>query len=230
MAYAFVQQAHGSSLTSASSLSTSALGAALTGGNLCVVWVVYFTTQTTCTLSGAGGQTWTAETPFGDAANGVVHAFYAQNISGGSSAALTATFGTAVDFAAIYIAEHSGLATSGARLAFTGSIDVSGSTATDATTTANLGTLATQPAAIIGLANNSNGDSTPSAGTGFTSRAAVFDYGGGTATARPEDKRVTATTSIPLTWTALSAQNHAVGGWAFAEAAGGAALMGQACL
>ncbi len=229
MPHAFVQQKHNSSLSSVSSLGTGALSQALAGANLAEAWVIYFGPQRAVTLSGAGGQTWNAETPYGDADSGFVHPFYAENINGGSSAELVATFrdlatNTAlqvVDFPAIYIAEHSGLATSSARLAFVGQIDSTGSTATDATATAGLGTLATQPAVVVGLANNAGGDTTPAAGTGFTARPAVFDYGGGTPTGRPQYQRVTSTASIPLTWTAGSAQNHAVGGWAFAEAAGG---------
>jgi hypothetical protein len=153
----------------------------------------------------------------------MLHSFYAMNIGGGTTTQLTATFGANVDYPSIYVAEYSGFKTSAARLAFASNYQAAPGTSTDAVTSGLLGTLAAQPAGIVGFTLNINNDTTPSAGTGFTALTPVISYGL-TVGGRPQHKRVTATTSVAATWTAGSNQTHHTHAWAFEEASSGSSI------
>lgn len=225
MAYAFVQQVEAdNSGTSQSSVATGSFGSSLTAGNtlVCCV-VVYGTNSVDITLSGAGSPTWVAETVIGAAGTTLLYCFYALNIPGGTTTGVTATLdglGDNPDYPAIYVAEYSGFKTSGARLAFVGQRQTAPGTGTDAVSSGLLGTLSEQPAGIVAFTVNEAADTTPAAGTSFTSLTAAWDYGS-TLSARPEHLRVTATTSVAGTFTAGSNQPHMTAAWAFSEAAGG---------
>jgi hypothetical protein len=224
MAYAFVQQAEeDSNSTILTALATPAFGSSLTAGNLmvCHVWYGGWASARTVTLSGGGSPTWTQESVV-SAGNNYLHSFYAENVPGGVTTAVTATFSTAVDFPAIYVAEYSGFKTSSARLAFAGQSQATPGTGTDAVTSGLLGTLSEQPAGIVAFTFNESTSATPSAGTSFTALTAVHDYGGATPGALAEHRRVTATTSVAGTFTTTAGSAvHKTAAWAFSETAGG---------
>lgn len=232
MAYAFVQLKEFSEnrgTASAASVATGAFGASLTAGNLLIATVAYLADPDggarTVTLSGAGSPTWNEETALNDGAGNYVHYFYAMNIGGGTTAQLSAAFagnGDSVRYPAIACAEYSGFKTSGARLAFAAQTQATPTTSTDATTSGLLGTLAAQPAGIVGFSFNTAGVATPAVGTSFSSGGTGWTYEGATtACLRLEDRRVTATTSVGVTFTAGNNSEHQTGGWAFEEATGG---------
>jgi hypothetical protein len=204
MPYAFVQQVEDDSgSTVLSAFPTPAFGASLTAGNLmvCHVWYGGWATARTVTLAGGGSPTWVEESVL-SAGTEHLHSFYALNVPGGVTTAITATFSTTVDFPAIYAAEYSGFKTSSARLAFAAQHQATPGTGTDGVTSGLLGTL-----------------SEPAAGTSFTALTAVHDYGGATLGSRPEHRRVTATTSVAGTFTTTAGSAaHKTAAWAFAEA------------
>ena len=227
MAYAFVQQNPEASTNASgqSSIVSGAFGASLTAGNLlvCHVWYTGAASPLTVTLSGGSSPTWNAETVVNNG-NEHLHSWYAMNIPGGVTTQVTATFsGGTADFPFIYVAEYSGFATTGARLAFAAQHQASPGTGTDGVTSGLLGTLASQPAGIIALTFNENSDGTPTAGTSFTSLTAVGTYAGTvSASARPEHRRVTSTASVAGTFTtAVGTSPHKTAAWAFAESGGG---------
>jgi hypothetical protein len=226
MASTFVQQKEFSenrSGASAAAFSTGAFSAALTGSNLLVCAVSFFGGNAReIVLSGGGSPTWVEDTGIlGGANNAFLRVFYAENIPGGTTAQITATPNGALEFPSIAVAEFSGFATTGARLAGVGQHQGTPTTATDAVTSGLLGTLASQPAGIVAFTVNEESDATPSAGTNFTGASAVWTYqGAATACARFEHRRVTATTSVAGTFTS-SNQPHKTWAWAFKEVGGG---------
>lgn len=223
MAYAHVQKAKGdNSGGSQSSIATAAFGANLTAGNALAGMVVgYGTDPGVITLSGAGGQTWTKKTQFGDASNGFATLFYALNIAGGVTTALTATFTNAVNFPAIVVVELSGIALSAAEAGYTAQIDTTQSTTTDATTSGATGTLTGQPCAVLGFGLTANTVSL-AAGSAFASgdRGTWGEYGGSVG-GRAEDRRVTATTAVEGLFTLGTNDNVACAVLALLEATAG---------
>jgi len=228
--YAFVQQVEADNAAASggnevTSIVSPVFGSNRTAGNLlvCHVWITGQGSPPSCTLSGGGSPTWVQEAVVSAGNNAHLYSFYAMNIPGGVNTAFTATFGAGVNFPSIYVAEYSGFKTTGARLAFTGQGQAMPGTTADLVTSGLLGTLAQQPAGIIGFTLNENSDGNPAAGTGFTGQALVWDYGGGAGSmsGRPEHKRVTATTSVAATFTAASGSTgpFKTAAWAFAEAA-----------
>lgn len=229
MAYGFTQMVENDVNDSASAtVATPAFGISLTAGALLVacVWYTGHPTARTVALSGAGSPTWNEETTV-SSGNEHLHAFYAMNIGGGVTTALTATFtgagGNNAAFPAIICAEFSGFKTSAARLAFVGQHQASPGTGTDGVTSGLLGTLSEQPAGIISFSFNESSDATPAAGTSFTGLTASHDYGGTVSpSSRMEHRRVTATTSVAGTFTTTAGTSpHKTVAWAFSEAAGG---------
>jgi hypothetical protein len=230
MAYSFVQAKEADSVgTSDTTIGSGALSGSATAGNMLVAFVWWEEGQTgtvTCSLAGGGGGTpsWQAEsvvstTVVGDTTRNL-QAFYALNITGGSTAECVATFSQSVLYPAIYIAEYSGFKTSAARLAFAGQNQATPGTGSNGVTSGLLGTLSAQPAGIVAFTFEESASNTPSAGTDFTARASGWDYGA-TAGARLEDRRVTATTSVAGTFTAGADTQHKTVAWAFEEATGG---------
>jgi hypothetical protein len=228
MAYAHVQSVEAdNSGASVGSVDSPAFSPALTAGNLMVCYVWYLHTNdptlpTTATLSGGGSPTWVQEAVTSNAQTHL-HAFYALNVPGGTTTAVTATFGENISYPAIWVAEYSGFTTSSARLAFLGANFAAPTAGANDVTSGLLGTLSDQPAGIIGFSQNENSDGAPTAGTSplaFTSRGTGWDYGA-TAGARLEDARVTATTSVAATFGRGGTLQHKVVGFAFKETAGG---------
>jgi hypothetical protein len=219
MPYAFVRTAVVEA-DGGSTQTTAAFGANMTAGNLIVVWVkfnTYSTDPSGMTLTADGGRTWNAETPISLGGGRTLYCFYAYNISGGSTTGVTATTDDAkVGDWNIVAAEYSGIKSSGnPRLAFAGQLSYPG-TGTDACSSGLLGTLSTQPALLVGVAQASSGTFGCAAGTGFTDRGVLWT----TRQGRHEDKRLTATTSVAATFTLSPDNPYGVAAWAFEEGSG----------
>jgi hypothetical protein len=177
----------------------------------CLLAFLYYSgspggTVTMSDTSGANGAGWIER-------NGIDNNSFAGNIrmftldsAAATNSTITATLQNTVGDPGILIVELSGL-TGTPYLAGFVAAQTSPGTGTDAITSGNTATLGGQPAAVIGLAMDTGvgGDqsgSTPAAGTGYTSLPGVFDKNGIKAlSARPEHKRVTATTAVAATAT-----------------------------
>lgn len=211
MAFAFVQQkSQSSGSTGQFAVVTGSFGASVTAGNL-IWWVVNYSAASAQTITWSDTQslTFTEIGNFHNGSNYGVRWGYCKNITGGAET-ITATFGGSVDFPAIYVAEYSGFDTTAP---FTTGETASNEqtnpgTGAGAVTSGNSPSLAAQPAGVIGFSFNANGTVLPSAANG-TSRTQVWNFAnngdsGGTLTARPEDRRVTATTAVASTFTIAS--------------------------
>lgn len=205
MPYAFVQQKDNSDGTGASHLTygTGNLGTNPTPGNL-LWWVVNYAAASlqTVALTDTALNTFVQIGSHYDAGFGQGwHWGYAKNIAGSVVDAVLATFGALVTFPAIYVAEYSGLDptapyTSGETAS---NPQLGPGTGTDAVTSTNTPALAAQPAALIGFAYNNSGNVT-NAGTGFSGRPLVWNFGFSNSSL-PEDKRLTVTTAVAATAT-----------------------------
>jgi len=217
MAYAFVQQ---NAADAAATATTITVTLTPTAGNLLVFAVAGDSLDTTSiALSDNLG----SHNTFTQIATDLVSVadqrcawYFAENCKGGATT-FTATFSATTRFRAIYVAEYSGIATSGSFLNGARAEQTVPLTTTDAVTSGNANATS-QPALVWGFGINVNGGTTPTAGTGFTSRTGVWSTA--TCLGRPEDKRVTATGNVAATFTATTGTDpHASGVGIFAEAA-----------
>lgn len=206
MSYAFVQQKDNSDATGTpmTTFSAGAFGANPTAANL-LRYVVNYNAAAlkTCAITDTLLNGFTEIGSHFDAGlSQAWHWGYAKNITGGSADTVLATFGAAVQFPAIYVAEYSGFDTSApfttGETAF--QLQLGPGTATDAVSSGNTPTLSAQPAALVGFTYNNSSALDTNAGTGFTPRAMVWTFGS-SATSRPEDKRLTALTAVAATAT-----------------------------
>lgn len=95
-------------------------------------------------------------------------------------------------------------------------------TGTDAVTSTNLPVLTAQPALIIAITTNSEGDTTATAGTGFTSQGVRTNFSGAIPDAsRIESKTVTSTSATAATFTAAVNSRHLTTAAAFTETGAG---------
>ena len=143
--------------------------------------------------------------------------YFAENCKGGATT-FTATFSNAATrFRTIYVAEYSGIATSGSFLNGARQEQATPGTGTDAVSS-GVANATSQPALVWGFSIDIFTNATPTAGTGFTSRAGVWSTN--TCLGRPEDKRVTATGNVAATFTTTAGtDSHGTGVGIFAEAA-----------
>jgi len=126
--------------------------------------------------------------------------YFAANCKGGATT-FTATFSASTRFRGIYVAEYSGVATSSPFVNGTRAENDSPGTGTDAVSSGNANATS-QPALVWGFCIDTSGNTTPTAGTGFTSRTGVWSTAD--SLGRPEDKRVTATGNVAATFTATT--------------------------
>jgi len=204
MAYSVIQQAEGSSTSSGiSTIATAAFGSAVTAGNQIVVFVATGAASSkTITVSRGSDTVTAAGTVFYNAAQSYeIQAFVIGSAAAGTTA-VTANFSGAINDPSILAIECSGLTNTVAGSKY--AEQDSPGTGADGVTSGNTGTLTTQPCAVFGLGYDITqvAAAPPTAGTGFTSLTACWAFGGGVAWARPEHKRVTATTALPSTFTA----------------------------
>lgn len=198
MAYAFVNQ--GETSTGAVSSTTVAVTYAPVLGNLLVFAVTWGTAAGTASIAdgGAGNTITQFAAPLADGtANQSTHYFYALNCKAGSTT-FTATVPNS-QFRCIYVGEYSG--TTGAPLNTAQQQQRLPTNGADVVTSGNANATA-QPALVWGFANDYNAAAATAAGTGFTGRTLVWNYGGATSASRPEDKRVTVTGNVAATFTA----------------------------
>lgn len=142
--------------------------------------------------------------------------WFAANCKGGATT-FTATFSATTRFRTIYVAEYSGIATTSPFLNGARAENANPGTGTDAVSSGNANATS-QPALVWGFSLDINGGTTPTAGTGFTSRTGVWSTA--TCLGRPEDKRVTATGNVAATFTATTGTDpHGTGVGIFLEAA-----------
>lgn len=142
--------------------------------------------------------------------------WFAENCKGGATT-FTATFSATTRFRTIYVSEYSGIATTASFLNGARAEQIAPLTTTDAVTSGNANATS-QPALVWGFSLDVNGTTTPTAGTGFTSRTGVWSSA--TCLGRPEDKRVTATGNVAATFTATTGTDpHGTGVGIFLEAA-----------
>lgn len=216
MAYAFIQQ---NSNDNAATATTITVTLTPTAGNL-LVFALAGDSQDTTSIAlsdnlGTHNTFTQIATDIVSVANQRISWWYAENCKSGATT-FTATFSATTRFRAIYVAEYSGIATSGSFLNGARAEQAAPLTLADAVTSGNANATS-QPALVWGLGINVNGGTTPTAGTGFTSRAGVWSTA--TCLGRPEDKRVTATGNVAATLTATTGTDpHATGVGIFAEA------------
>jgi len=204
MTYAVIQQTEGSSTSSGiSTISTAAFGSSVTAGHQIVVFVATGAASSKTITVTRGSDTVTpAGTVLYNAAQGYeIQAFVIGSAAAGTTA-VTANFSGAINDPSILAIECSGLSGTVAGNKYVE--QDSPGTGADGVTSGNTGTLTTQPCGFFGIGYDITqvAASSPTAGTGFTSLTACWAFGGGVAWARPEHKRVTATTALPATFTA----------------------------
>lgn len=194
MAYAFVQQQEISVASQTSPLTLPSI--TTTAGNALLV-VVFGTSNMVVTVAD-GVNTYAQASTTGaiQTGNFALQLFYAQNISAGATVAVATVSLGALDGA--YVAEYSGLATSGLLVNSIGNFQAGpGTTPTLNSVTSGSVTNAVS-AMLFGftLPTNSGVTSQPTAGTSptaFTGRTAVWGtFNGGTAVGIPEDAAISA--------------------------------------
>lgn len=191
-AYAFVQQQQVSVATQTTPLTLPSI--TTTAGNALVVTVLA-TSGATVSLSG-NGNTYTQAPTTGALDSGsslALMIFYAQNINAGATVVVTSASPGSLH--AVYVAEYSGLATSGLLVSSVGNFQAGpGSTANSVTSTSITNSVS---AMLFGFTFPDNGTITvlPTAGTSptaFTGRVGVWATLNGNATAPgiPEDAAI----------------------------------------
>lgn len=136
-----------------------------------------------------------------DASNGQNLAVFVCKSAAAGTFTLTVTFASSVSYRGIMYARYSGL-DNAATPVMVSNLVVNAGTGTDAISTGNV-TPAAQPAMVFAFAvEDSGGGSALTAGTGYTDRGAMSNWNSYVGYSRYEDKRVTATTPTPGTFTA----------------------------
>lgn len=205
MAYAFVNQG---STYSAGAAASRTVVYSPTAGNLIVVGVSADSLDTssfTVDDSGKGNTFNQISTSITSGNSQINAAYYVENCLGGSTTfrvRYAPTPGTSTArFGGLYVAEYSGIATSGSFL--------NGARAENNNPGAGAGAISSgvanatsQPALVWGFCVDCSGTSNPTAdtGAGFTGHTAVWLVGD--LTALGEDRRVTATGNVAATFTA----------------------------
>lgn len=215
-------------VSSTASSSTVAETATFTAASRLLVAIVC-ATSTTVSLASSRGETFTNVLQISQAGDS---RFYNYLISDagmvGGSTVLTNTFGAATTARGIFsveIGDSSGYDTGSKASNNQGTPG----TGTDAVTSTNMPALSAQPALIVGITANTEGDTPASAGTGFTNGGSRINYAGAIPDMfRVESKRVTVTSAAAATFTAAVNSRHLSIAIAFLEngAAGGGATRG----
>ena len=150
MAFAFVQQAENSAAASGTSLAAPAV--TYTSGNLLVVWT-YWDGGDGGTFGVADGGSNTYTLIANKVSGGRWAVYYVENCTGGSLQP-TMSWSAAVTNRAIYVAEYSGIATSGALISGAYDVDIAvTASGTDILISDNIN-VTTQPALMVGVARS----------------------------------------------------------------------------
>jgi hypothetical protein len=204
MAYAYSQGALNSSATTVSTLSTSAAITPLL--NTFLVIAVVAGSADTLSIGDAGaGNTYT---PFGAALNDGTHGLYTWYCQAAAHVATTFTVTGSANILGIYVANYTGIATSGAFINTVSQAQSAPGTGTDAITSTAVN-VALVPAMLWGFAFDSSllGHFSANSGTSFTGSHSVgwaTMNGGSNNPALAEDRRITATSSLAATFTAVN--------------------------
>lgn len=148
--------------------------------------------------------------------------FFLPNAAAGSCT-VRCTFGSAVDYPAIYVVPVSGIVTSLPNDMSAFQAQATPTTGTDAVSSGATATLSSQPQLVFGFSLETANNTGPAVGTGNTNIGVGWTFGGGTNACRAQHRRVTATTAVAATFTAVSNSNHMTGVATFIEAGGGGA-------
>lgn len=206
MTIGVVQFNGGSSLTSGAT--TISVTATFTADNYAHLVVHCLQGFDVSSITSVPSQVWTALENISDAGMGVRITHFVSDALVGGSTTITANYsGGSATFRAIAVKEIGGSAQ--------GYDDVAGAHAgqfqnapglgSDLVTTGNTPTLSTQPALISGWSIGQAGtsDVAPSEGTGFTNNGVSWNFGSPSIYLIGESKRVTATTGLAATFTAV---------------------------
>jgi hypothetical protein len=227
MAFAFVQQAENSAAASGTSLAAPAV--TYTSGNLLVVWT-YWDGGDGGTFGVADGGSNAYTLIANKVSGGRWAVYYVENCTGGSLQP-TMSWSAAVTNRAIYVAEYSGIATSGALISGAYDVEIAvAASGTDILISDNIN-VTTQPALMVGVARSESQEVVDVAtGTGCTSRGTGWDFGS-TDGARLQDKRITATGNATMAWTGVYGSQYKVGAVVtFAEATAGGSIVQRSML
>lgn len=177
----------------------------LTSNSTLTVHVVYATAdQRTVTVTDTRGHTYNriVGSAYHDGSTGM-ETFTVIGATAGADTVTAAISGAASAFVLGYMREDPNADAATLLGATTVNLQVSPAVTTDTVTSGNFN-FTSQPGWSYGFSFDANGLAAPAAGTGYTSRTAVWDLGGG-AVGRPEDKRLTATGNNAATWTSQNA-------------------------
>lgn len=211
MAYSVIQSPAENSVdnTNLSSIVNAVFGSSVTAANALLVFVGYgaASARTVALTRGSDVFTQCGTGIYNGGFSFGLRAFVCDNAGAGTTAVSCAFSGGGgtVDSPAIAAIELSGIALT-PNAATPGSAEQdSPGTGANALTSGNTGALSAQPAAVFGICWDFLGGTptAPTAGTGFTGLTPVWEYGTATSAARIEHKRVTATTAVPATYTAV---------------------------
>ncbi len=220
MAYAFVQQDHGSSGSTARTTAAVTNGITPTAGNLVYIELTYFAAaQRTFNFPATWGTVQTVGTDYFDSAVGfgLIRRYVANCAAVSGNGSGTFSGGTA-DYPAMRISEYSGLGTT-SPLIVAGAVNKQTNPGTGAGSITAAITPTSQPAMLLG-SSVANVASNWNTAVSHTGRAMVWDYTSGTSfSMKPQDTRVTSTAATNMTWT-TSAGVDIYWSWitAFAEA------------
>lgn len=178
---------------------------AVTGDCLLAIVRYYQSTTTAFTLSDTVGtnDTW-SELGSGYHPGSYASAFHAYtctSVTGGSCTVRADSGGNTTDYPAIVVVAFTGLNSNPLDQIIWNSQTAPGS-GTDAVTSGNSATLATQPSAVIGFCHQTNDTSVAAVGTGFTNIIGTGWVSGGNQHLRVEHQRVTSTSALAATFTA----------------------------
>lgn len=216
MAYAYVQGTTGTNVTSGTTMDAALTG--VTAGNLLVA-AIRFASQTRTVVSFLGGGTWVL-VERQEGSSSTMEVWYCQNATGGDTTA-TATMSAALTAGRMFIAEYSGIKTSGALNTDLGALNIS------ASSPGTIGPITTTdaPNLILTVAANLTDSRTLVAPSDCTERVKVVNGMSPSGGMMFADKRQAATGEVSATWTwtggTLSGQMVIV---AFEEIATGPAI------
>jgi hypothetical protein len=172
-----------------------------TAGNLIIAVVSYFSaTSRTITWPTA----WATIEEAGNFHNGTDGAGARwgifKNVAAAASNASVSFVGGTVDFPGIYIAEWSGLATTGTLIAAP-ALSRQAAPGTGAGAIAVSATPSVQPAIVFGISWCVGAAANWDTAVSDSGRTRAWDYGGASFGAKPQDARVVSTSAKTLTWT-----------------------------
>lgn len=203
-ACAYVGEANNSSGGSASSIAVTYSPAA--GDALVVFTQLNANISSGDSVTDTGRNSWTNAFHFYNANVGTITAWVEANAAGGSTT-FTYSWSGSYAFGAILVVEYSGAGTSSAFVSgeYANQYQTAPGTGSNAITSGNTPTLSGVPCMVIGLnTDKTTATNYPTAGTGFTSRGNVINFGGGTSYYTFEDMPISGTSAIAATWTALA--------------------------